>query len=200
VDIGDVDPDPIVQFRRWQADVLDAGLPEPTTMVLCTTPAGERSQPLARHVLLKGVDGDGFTWVSNQRSRKGRHLAANPHACLLFPWYPIGRQVIVTGTVTVASEHESDAYFATRPRESQISAWVSDQSQPVAERAMLQARWEELAERFGDGPIPRPPHWGMYRLAPDSIELWRQGLHRMHDRLLYERGADGSWRITRLWP
>lgn len=200
MDVGDVDPDPIVQFRRWQADVLDAGLPEPTTMVLATTPAGERSQPLARLVLLKGVDERGFSWVSNQRSRKGRHLAANPHACLLFPWYPLGRQVIVTGQATVAAAEESDDYFATRPRESQISAWASEQSEPVPDRAALERRWAELAERFADGPIERPPWWGMYRLVPDTVELWAQGLHRMHDRLLYELDDAGAWRITRLSP
>lgn len=199
MDIDDVDPDPIVQFRRWAADVVDAGLPEPTAMALCTAPAGEQAQPLARHVLLKGVDDRGFAWVSNFGSRKGRQLAENPHACLLFPWFAIGRQVMVTGVVHRAGDDEGDTYFATRPRGSQLAAWASEQSQPVADRATLEARWAELAERFGDGPIPRPPFWGMYRLVPDSVELWCHGEFRMHDRLLYERAGDG-WTITRLSP
>jgi len=199
MDVGDLDPDPVVQFRRWAADVVEAGLPEPTAMVLCTAPAGDLVQPLGRFVLLRGVDDRGFAFVSNRRSRKGRHLAENPHASLVFPWFPIGRQVIVAGTVSVASEDESDAYWVTRPRGSQVAAWASEQSQPVADRATLEREWVELGERFADGPVPRPEHWGMYRLTPASIEFWHQGENRLHDRLLYVRDGE-RWTVSRLAP
>jgi pyridoxamine 5'-phosphate oxidase len=199
LDVGDLDPDPIVQFRRWQADVEAAGLPEPTAMVLATAPAGDGAQPLGRHVLLRGVDERGFTWVSNSESRKGRHLAENPRAALVFPWFPIQRQVIVTGVVTVAPDDEADAYFATRPRGSQLASWASEQSQPIPDRAWLEARWAELDRRYEGEDVPRPPHWWMYRLVPEAIELWSQGEHRMHDRFLYERSGDG-WSLTRLAP
>lgn len=202
MELADLHPDPIVQFRRWYDEVLAAGLPEPTTMVLTTAPAGPGARPLSRHVLLKGVDELGFTWVSNRRSRKGRHLAENPNACLLFPWYPLHRQVIVTGTVTVGSDEESDAYFRTRARESQIAAWASDQSEPIPlERSWLDARHRELTERFAGRDVPRPPHWGIYRLVPDAIELWSQGPHRMHDRFRFHRAApDLPWAVERLAP
>jgi pyridoxamine 5'-phosphate oxidase len=201
LDLGDLDPDPIVQFQRWQADVVAARLPEPTAMVLATAPSGDGAQPLGRHVLLRGVDHDGFTWVSNTTSRKGRHLAANPRAALVFPWYPIQRQVIVTGTATRAGDDESDAYWFTRPRGSQLAAWASEQSEPIPDRAWMERRFEDLARRFADGAVPRPPHWGMYRLRPDTVEFWHQGEFRMHDRFLYERTApDADWTISRLAP
>jgi pyridoxamine 5'-phosphate oxidase len=201
LDLADLDPDPVTQFRRWQDDVVAAGLPEPTAMVLATTPAGERSQPLARHVLLRDADERGFTWVSNRRSRKGRQLAENPHAALVFPWFPIQRQVIVTGPVAEAPDEESDAYFATRPRESQLAAWASEQSEPIPDRAWLEQRWADLAAEHEGRDVPRPPHWGMYRLTPLAVELWQQGPHRMHDRFLYERSAPGeAWTISRLAP
>ena len=199
LDVGDLDPDPIVQFTRWQADVEAAGLPEPTAMVLATAPAGDGAQPLGRHVLLRGADDRGFTWVSNSESRKGRHLAANPRAALVFPWFPIQRQVIVTGTVGVAADAEADAYFATRPRGSQLASWASEQSRPIPDRAWLEDRWAELDRTYQGREVPRPPHWWMYRLVPDAIELWQQGEHRMHDRFLYERSGD-AWTITRLAP
>lgn len=201
LDLDALDPDPIVQFDRWLQDVVAAALPEPMAMVLATAPAGDGAQPLGRHVLLRGVDGSGFRWVSNRRSRKGRHLAANPRAALVFPWYPIQRQVVVTGTVELTPDEESDRYFATRPRESQLAAWASEQSEPVPSRAWLDERWAELAARYEGRPVPRPPHWGMYLLVPASIELWQQGPHRMHDRFLYERDAPGQpWSISRLAP
>ena len=199
LDVGDLDPDPIAQFRRWQADVEAAGLPEPTAMVLATAPAGDGAQPLGRHVLLRGVDERGFTWVSNSESRKGRHLAENPHAALIFPWFPIHRQVVVTGTVSMAPDDEADAYFATRPRGSQLASWASEQSRPIPDRAWLEARWAELDSRFEGRDVPRPPHWWMYRLVPDAIELWQQGEHRMHDRFVYQRDGE-TWTITRLAP
>ena len=201
LDVGDVDPDPVVQVQRWLDDVVAAGLLEPMAMVLCTAPGSAGAQPLGRHVLLRGLDQRGFAFVSNRLSRKGRQLAENPHACLVFPWFPIHRQVIVTGVVTEADDDESDAYWTTRPRGSQIAGLVSEQSRPIPDRASLERRFAEVAAEHEAGPIPRPPHWGMYWLAPDTVELWSQGEHRMHDRLLYERDAGaGGWTITRLSP
>jgi pyridoxamine 5'-phosphate oxidase len=201
LDVGDLDPDPVVQFGRWLDDVVAAGLPEPMAMVLATAPAGDGAQPLGRHVLLRGADHDGFRWVSNHLSRKGRHLAENPRAALVFPWFPIQRQVIVTGPVRRAADADSDAYFATRARESQLAAWASEQSEPIPDRAWLDDRFAEIATRFEGRPVPRPPHWGMYVLVPHAIELWQQGPHRMHDRFLYERTAPGEpWSVSRLAP
>jgi pyridoxamine 5'-phosphate oxidase len=201
MDVADVDADPIVQFRRWLDDVVAADLPEPMAMVLCTTGSGALSQPLGRHVLLRGLDDRGFAFVTNRNSRKGRHLAENPNACLVFPWFPVRRQVVVTGSVVDADPVESDAYWETRPRGSQIAGSVSEQSEPIPDRAWLEERFAEVAARYEGQPVPRPAHWGMYRLVPATIELWSQGENRMHDRLLYERDPTaGGWTITRLSP
>lgn len=199
MDIGEVDPDPIVEVRKWQELAVEAGLPEPTAMVLCTVPAGPGAQPLGRHVLLRGLDHRGFAFVTNRSSRKGRHVAENPKACLVFPWFAIGRQVVVTGAVAVADDADSDAYWATRPRGSQLAAAVSEQSTPIPDRRWLEDRFAELEQRYERLPVPRPPHWGMYWLVPDTVELWQRGEYRMHDRLLYERAGEG-WTITRLSP
>lgn len=202
MELTDLAPDPIVQFQIWYDEIATAGLAEPTTMALTTTPAEAHSQPISRHVLLREVDDRGFAWVSNHNSRKGRHLAENPRACLLFPWYPLHKQVIVTGTVSLAPDEESDAYFATRPRESQIASWASDQSSTIPpERSWLVARWHEFAERFEGQDVPRPPHWGIYRLMPLTIELWSQAPHRMHDRFIYQRSSpEEPWTAQRLAP
>ena len=171
-------------------------------MVLCTAPAAAMAQPLARHVLLRGVDDRGFAFVTNRRSRKGRHLAENPNACLVFPWFPIGKQVVVTGQVIEADGAESDAYWETRPRGSQLASAVSEQSTVIPDRAWLEARFAEEEARYEGRHVPRPEHWGMFRLVADSIEFWTHREHRMHDRLLYERDAtaDGGWRVSRLSP
>ena len=201
LDLDDLDPDPVIQFRRWHDDVRAAELPEPTAMVLATAPAGDGAQPLSRHVLLREADDRGFSWVTNFESRKGRHLAENPRASLTFPWFALGRQVNVVGPVVHADDDESTAYFATRPRGSQLAAWASEQSQPIPDRAWLEARFAELEARFDGGPIPRPPQWGMLRIVPTTIELWQQRPFRMHDRFVYERPGPGSpWTITRLAP
>lgn len=201
MDADGLGPDPLVVFRQWLDDVLAAALPEPMAMVLATAPAEDHAQPLARHVLLRGVDERGMSWVTNTMSRKGRHLAANPRACLVFPWFPIGRQVIVTGPVHDVDDAESDAYFATRPRESQIASWASDQSSPIPDRRVLERRWEQFGARFAGMDVPRPPHWRMQRLMPLAVEFWMQRPHRMHDRFLYQRARDGApWTITRLAP
>jgi pyridoxamine 5'-phosphate oxidase len=199
MDVHDLDADPVEQVRRWAADAVEAGLHEPAAMVLCTAPAGDQAVPVGRFVLLRGIDERGFAFVTNRESRKGRHLAANPNASLVFPWYAMQRQVIVIGTVAEAPDEESDAYWATRPRGSQVAAWASPQSRPLPDRATLEREWAGLAERFGDGPVPRPGNWGMYRLTPSSIEFWHQGANRMHDRLVYERSGE-AWSVTRLAP
>jgi pyridoxamine 5'-phosphate oxidase len=167
--------------------------------VLATAPGAAGAQPLARFVLLRGLDPRGFAFVTNTTSRKGRHLAENPKACLVFPWHPMGRQVIVTGSVVEVDAAESDAYWASRPRGSQLASSVSEQSTVIPDRAWLEARVAELAERYEGAEVPRPPHWAMLRLVPDAVELWCHGEHRLHDRLLYEREGTG-WRITRLSP
>jgi pyridoxamine 5'-phosphate oxidase len=200
VDLAALDPNPVVQFARWHEEVLAAALREPATMALAT--AGTDGRPRVRHVLLKGFDDDGFVWFTSYRSRKGRHLAANPYASLTFPWFAIHRQVIVSGPVTELDAAASDEYFATRDRGSQLGAWASEQSEPIPDRTWLEARMAEFDARFAGGPVARPPHWGGYRLRPDEVEFWEGRRDRLHDRFLYERdgSAPNGWRITRLAP
>ncbi|MGQ0615719.1 MAG: pyridoxamine 5'-phosphate oxidase [Acidimicrobiia bacterium] len=193
----DVDADPFAQFGRWFDDVVAAGLAEPTAMVLAT--ADGQGRPRGRHVLLKGVDRDGFVWFTNYRSQKGRHLEANPYASLTFPWFPMHRQVIVAGPVARLDDGASDAYFATRDRASQISAWASQQSETIPDRAWLDRRVDHFEARFAAAPVPRPSHWGGFRLAPDYVEFWQARPDRRHDRVLYRRAA-GGWDRSRLSP
>jgi len=191
-------PDPHDQFDRWMADVIAAGLPEPTAMVLATVSAA--GQPRARTVLLKGHDKDGFTFFTNRTSRKGADLDEVPRACLLFPWHPIHRQVIVEGTVTPLSDAASAAYFRTRPRASQIAAWASRQSSVIGSRAELEDRYARLAGRWPAGhEVPLPDFWGGYLVTPTTIEFWHGRANRMHDRLRY-RMVRGEWLIERLAP
>ena len=197
LDAADLDPDPFVQFGRWLDDVLAAGIAEPFAMVVAT--ADRDGQPSSRFVLLRGHDPRGFVFYTNYNSRKGRQLAANPQASLTFPWYPVHRQVIVIGAAERTSNEESDAYFATRDRESQIGAWASNQSDVIPDRDWLVQRVHDLSGRFGDGPVPRPPHWGGFRIVPECIELWQQGAFRLHDRFRYLRRGEG-WELERLSP
>ena len=197
MDADDLDPDPFVQFAEWYDGVLAAGLPEPSAVVLST--AGADGRPVGRHVLLRGHGPDGFVFFTNYESRKGHQLAENPYASLTFPWYPIHRQAIVTGPVERVSPAESDAYFASRTRESQLGAWASEQSSEIPDRAWLDDRFAELDARYAGGPVPRPPHWGGYRLRPDAIELWQQGPNRLHDRFRYTLEGE-HWRLARLSP
>ena len=193
---SDVDPDPIAQFRRWFDEALAAHLPEPNAMTLATaTPDGK---PSARSVLLKGFDQRGFVFFTNYESRKAHELIANPQAALIFYWAELERQVRVEGSVSRVSEEESDAYFASRPRSSQLGAWTSPQSQVIAGRAVLDQRLEQMGQQFGDD-VPRPPHWGGFRVAPQVIEFWQGRPSRLHDRLRY-RCEDGRWIIERLAP
>jgi pyridoxamine 5'-phosphate oxidase len=194
---ADLDPDPIAQFRVWLKDAVEAGLPEPTAMVLAT--AGADARPLARHVLLKDVDERGFVWFTNYESTKGRQLEQNPHAALAFPWFAVRRQVIVAGSVERLSTAASDAYFATRERDSQLGAWASPQSQVIPDRATLEAAFDDVGRRFAGQPVPRPPHWGGFRLLPDIIEFWHGRPNRLHDRARYTREGE-AWRVERLAP
>ena len=194
----DLLPDPVALAQRWFADAQAAGIEQADAMTLATaTPDG---RPSARVVLLKGIDARGFAFFTNYESRKGRELDANPHAALVLLWAPLQRQLRVTGRVERLSDEESDAYFATRPRGSQLGAWASAQSRPLPDRTELEQRWAALDERYGGGAVPRPPHWGGFRVEPNEIEVWQGRPNRLHDRFAYVRTSGGGWTRTRLAP
>ncbi|SAK70037.1 pyridoxamine 5'-phosphate oxidase [Caballeronia hypogeia] len=198
LDTADVDPNPVRQFQTWFAQALDAKLPEPNAMTLATVDA--QGRPSARIVLIKGVDERGFVFFTNYESRKGRELATNSAASLLFHWIELERQVRVEGRVEKTSAEESDTYYESRPLGSRIGAWASDQSQPLESREALEAREREMIAKYGDAP-PRPPHWGGYRVVPETIEFWQGRPSRLHDRIVYSRDSAGDpWRIARLAP
>lgn len=194
-----VDPNPIREFELWFKEASSSGMSEQdaTSMTLAT--ADKNGQPCARIVLLKSFDEGGFVFFTNYNSRKGSELAENSRACLLFYWAPLWRQVRIEGAVEKVSEAESDEYFHSRPLGSKIGAWASNQSQPVTSRNELDERFEEFSLKFAD-QVPRPPHWGGYRVKPDVIEFWQGRENRLHDRLVYTRESDGNWRIERLAP
>jgi pyridoxamine 5'-phosphate oxidase len=193
----DLLPDPIALFERWYAEALAAGQPQVDAMTLATaTPDG---RPSARVVLLKGADARGFAFFTNEHSRKGRELAANPRAALTILWAALERQVRIAGEVVRLAPEESDAYFATRPRGSQLGAWASRQSEPLADRAELDARWSELRRRWAGAEVPRPPHWGGFRVVPEEVEFWQSRADRLHDRFAYRRTTRG-WERVRLQP
>ena len=196
LDEADLLGDPLEQFRRWFDEARSAGLMEPNAMALATVDAA--GQPAARTVLLKGLDARGLTFFTNLESRKARALAANPKASLLFWWPPQARQVRFEGEIERVEDGEADAYFASRPRGSQIGAWASAQSRVVAGRAALEAAEREIAARFPT-EVPRPPFWGGYRLVPACVEFWQGRLNRLHDRLRYTRRGQG-WTTERLAP
>lgn len=194
---ADVDPNPIRQFQLWFDQAIAAEVPEPNAMTLATaTPTGV---PSARVVLLKGLDDRGFTFYTNYESRKGEELIANPHAVLVFWWAALERQVRVEGTVTKVSVAETDAYFESRPITSQLGAWTSDQSRVIPNRDVLEQRFEDLKAQYQNQAIPRPPHWGGFRVIPHTIEFWQGRPSRLHDRLRYSHQA-GQWVIDRLAP
>lgn len=194
---ADLADDPFTQFNRWLTEALARDVPEPNAMTLAT--ATRDGVPSARIVLLRGFDERGFVFFTNYESQKGRELAENPRAALVFYWPTLGRQVRITGEVTRVSREESEAYFHTRPRGSQLSAWASEQSAVIPDRATLEERLREIEQRF-PGEVPLPPFWGGYRVSPTTIEFWQGRTNRLHDRLRYTRQPDGTWRIERLSP
>ncbi|MBX3193294.1 MAG: pyridoxamine 5'-phosphate oxidase [Labilithrix sp.] len=191
-------PSPIAHLDKWLHEAIDAQHPEPTAMTLAT--ASLAGEPSARVVLLKGLDDRGLVFFTSYDSDKGRALEANPRASACLFWNMLERQVRVTGSVVKVAREESEAYFATRPRESQIGAWASKQSGVIAGRAELEARVTEVSARFGEGPVPCPETWGGYRLVPDVVELWQGRPSRLHDRLRYTRKGDARWLVERLSP
>jgi pyridoxamine 5'-phosphate oxidase len=200
LDEADLAPEPVEQFRRWFAAWHEVAVGDPNAMVVATaTPEG---RPSVRTVLLRALDADGFVFFTNHDSRKGRELAANPRAALLFPWHPLGRQVIVEGPASPLDAVASDEYWATRPRGSQIAAIASPQSGVIPDRATLERRWSELEAELAGQEVPRPANWAGFRVAHERVEFWQGRERRMHDRLVYRRdeAAPSGWRVERLAP
>ena len=198
LDEADADADPMRQFTTWFDEALKAQLLDVNAMTLATASAA--GEPSARTVLLKGADEHGFVFYTNYDSAKGRDLAENPRAALLIFWAELERQVRINGSVTRTTAGESETYFHSRPIESQISAAISNQSQPIAHRSQLEARYAEFRAKYDGGAVPLPSNWGGYRVRPDAIEFWQGRKSRLHDRLLYTRQRDGSWTRSRLAP
>jgi len=197
-DERDLAPEPGAQFRAWFADAQAAAVPLPETAVLATATAA--GVPSARAVLVRAAGDDDFVFFTNYESRKGGELDENPRAALVFLWQPLGRQVRIEGSVARASEEESAAYFATRPPGSRIGAWASPQSSVLGSREELDRLVAEAEQRFADGDVPLPPHWGGFRLTPDAVEFWQHRDNRLHDRLRYRREPGGAWIVERLAP
>lgn len=189
--------DPLQLFDQWFAEARETEPNDSNAMTLATVNA--QGQPAARMVLLKGHDARGFVFYTNEQSRKADDLADQPRAALLFHWKSLRRQIRIEGPVSRVAPEESDAYFATRSRDSQLGAWASDQSRPLPDRATFEARFEQVRARFEGGPVPRPPHWGGYRVTPSAIEFWQDRAHRLHERRLFTRTPDG-WRDGLLYP
>jgi pyridoxamine 5'-phosphate oxidase len=189
--------DPFDLFRAWYAEARETEPNDPDALALATADA--QGRPSVRMVLLKGVDARGFVFYTNREGRKAADLAANPNAALLFHWKSLRRQVRIEGPVSLVSDAESDAYFASRSRDSQLGAWASDQSRPLDARETFEQRFEEMQRRFAGEPVARPPHWGGYRVAPERIEFWMDRAHRLHERRLFVRDGEG-WREGLLFP
>jgi pyridoxamine 5'-phosphate oxidase len=196
---GGVDRDPLKQFAKWLDEVRASGVSEQDAISMTLATATKDARPSARVVLLKSFDDSGFVFYTNYLSRKGQELDENPQSCLLFYWSTFWRQVRIEGTVEKVSAAESEEYFQSRPLGSKLGAWASNQSEVVDSRDTLEARFAELEKRFGE-EVPRPPHWGGYRLKPNSIEFWQGRDNRLHDRLRYNLMEDGAWVIERLEP
>lgn len=194
----DLNPDPFVQFDRWITAALDAGLTDATAMSLATASAD--GQPTLRTVLLKYYDANGFVFYTNLESKKAQQIGENPKVALLFYWREFERQVKITGSAGKVATSDSLKYFLTRPRDSQLGAWVSAQSRGIGSRALLEQKFDEMKRKFADGEIPLPSFWGGYRVVPQTIEFWQGRVNRLHDRFVYRRQEDGSWPIERLAP
>jgi pyridoxamine 5'-phosphate oxidase len=190
--------DPFALFDAWYAEAQASEPNDPNAMALATADA--QGRPSVRMVLLKGHGPDGFVFYTNREGRKAGDLAANPHAALLFHWKSLRRQIRIEGPVGLASDAESDAYFASRSRDSQLGAWASDQSRPLDARATFEARFEAMKARFEGCEVPRPPHWGGYRVAPERIEFWQDRAHRLHERRLFLPNGAGGWSEGMLYP
>ncbi len=198
LDLTHAAPDPLTQFRQWFAEAEAAAVLEPNAMTLATADAAGR--PSARIVLLKGLEGDGFVFFTDYRSRKGQDLAANPQAALVFHWGPLERQVRIAGTVARLDRGVAAQYYHSRPRDSQLGAWASHQSAVLPDRAALEAQVAEVTARFAGGEVPLPEHWGGYVLVPDEVEFWQGRPSRLHDRIHYTRLPEHAWRRDRLSP
>ena len=194
----DLARDPFRQFEKWFQEAEASKLVEPNAMIVAS--ATRDGRPSARTMLLKSVDGRGFVFYTNYESRKGRELDANPHVSLVFPWFPFERQVVVEGTVTKVAREEAEAYFHSRPLASQLGAWASAQSTIIPGRKALEEAMKDLEKKYAGQPVPLPPYWGGYRVAPATVEFWQGRRSRLHDRLRYRRGSDGSWTVERLSP
>ncbi len=194
-----LDANPIRQFQAWSEEVRAHGVSEQDAISMTLATADKKGEPDARIVLLKSVDDHGFVFYTNYQSRKGKELNENPRACLLFYWSTLWRQVRIEGTVEKVSDEESDEYFQSRPLGSKLGAWASNQSEVIASREILETRFAELQKQFGDN-VPRPTHWGGYRVKPHTIEFWQGQENRLHDRLRYCLQENGSWVIERLGP
>lgn len=194
----DLDPDPITQFANWFTAAIEAGIRDVNAMSLAT--AGQDGKPSVRIVLLKGFDQDGFVFFTNYESEKGKQLETNPYAALAFYWIELDRQIRIGGPAEKTSREESERYFHSRPVASQLGAWASRQSEVIDARRVIDARFAEMTERYGKGPVPLPPHWGGYRLKPETMEFWQGRPNRLHDRFRYTRQSGGKWLIDRLAP
>jgi len=198
LDIQELDSNPLKQFERWYGQTIETGIHEPGAMSLSTVDA--EGQPWQRIVLLKLFDEKGFVFFSNYESRKAQQMAVNPRVSLLFPWYTMGRQVMLTGVTEKVSSTESLKYFATRPRGSQIGAWASGQSRMISSRSVLESVVDSMKKKYANKEVPLPPFWGGYRVIPETFEFWQARDNRLHDRFFYQRDKSAGWFIERLAP
>ncbi len=198
LDLDQLNPDPFVQFETWLQAAIAAELPDPTAMCVATVDAN--GQPSQRLVLLKDVSPAGFVFYTNLGSRKANELSINPKVCLHFPWHPLERQVIVYGEAQRVPTSQVLQYFLSRPKESQLAAWASEQSRPISTRQALLQKFAEIKHKFEHGEVPVPSFWGGFLVVPTQIEFWQGGEHRLHDRFMYRKQANGEWQIERLCP